>query len=343
MKDTASRCADWRCELTNDLRERSLGLFRDGTAKVIVSAKSLIEGFNVPEADLGIIVASSSSPRQRIQSIGRVLRRYRGPSGEQKSSRVCVLFVRDTVDEAIYERENWDELIGLDRNRYFDWDLPASPLEQSGPPRRAIPSESDIDITALIPGEEYPGRYDGHEFSTDTLGNVLDPDGRIARNPQNAPALVTLYKGSRGGRFKVTPRERAVLILLPLQDGGWKTVFAGMLKEPFLFDEPQALEEFEVSELAPGDTYLGPVAPADEYRYRQRSGGLIAMRIPGGELFARGPEADRVVGTLRELTRSRGPLAKIFINDLNHVFWREQGEARFIVALSQPLAFPEGR
>ena len=73
-------------ELPGELRESSLELFRAGTAKVVVSARSLIEGFNVPEADLGIIVASSSSARQRIQSIGRVLRRYRDTSGEQKSS-----------------------------------------------------------------------------------------------------------------------------------------------------------------------------------------------------------------------------------------------------------------
>ena len=64
-------------ELPGELREASLDLFRNGMAQVIVSARSLIEGFDVPEADLGIIVASSSSPRQRIQSIGRVLRKPR--------------------------------------------------------------------------------------------------------------------------------------------------------------------------------------------------------------------------------------------------------------------------
>src|SRR5205823_3759588 len=121
---------------------------RAGTARVIVSARSLIEGFDVPEADLGIIVASSSSPRQRIQSIGRVLRRVRDASGEEKSSRICVLYMRDTVDETIYEKEDWDRLIGLDRNRYFLWDPPADPVEQPQPPRDAIPPESEIDFSS---------------------------------------------------------------------------------------------------------------------------------------------------------------------------------------------------
>src|SRR5205823_6089214 len=89
-------------DLPGELRDASLELFRSGVAPVIVSARSLIEGFNVPEADLGVIVASSSSTRQRIQSIGRVLRRYQSVSGQEKASRICVLYVRDSVDDRIY-------------------------------------------------------------------------------------------------------------------------------------------------------------------------------------------------------------------------------------------------
>ena len=64
--------------------------YPEGQIPVIHTAIRIIsEGFDVPEADLGIIVASSSSPRQRIQSIGRVLRRVRDASGEEKSSRIC--------------------------------------------------------------------------------------------------------------------------------------------------------------------------------------------------------------------------------------------------------------
>ena len=45
----------------------------------------------------------------------------------------------ETVDEAIYEKEDWERLIGIDRNRYFVWDPPRQPLEQPDPPRSAIP------------------------------------------------------------------------------------------------------------------------------------------------------------------------------------------------------------
>ena len=56
-------------------RRRSIEAFRSGATPVLVSVRSLIEGINVPEADVGVSVASSSSVRQRVQSLGRVLRR----------------------------------------------------------------------------------------------------------------------------------------------------------------------------------------------------------------------------------------------------------------------------
>jgi len=49
--------------------------FRDeGHANVMLSVKALIEGVDVPSADVGIIRVSNSSIRQRIQTFGRVLR-----------------------------------------------------------------------------------------------------------------------------------------------------------------------------------------------------------------------------------------------------------------------------
>jgi superfamily II DNA or RNA helicase len=48
-------------ELPGSVRETGLDLFRRGIAQIIASARSLIEGVNVPAVDVGIIVASSSS------------------------------------------------------------------------------------------------------------------------------------------------------------------------------------------------------------------------------------------------------------------------------------------
>jgi superfamily II DNA or RNA helicase len=327
-------------ELPTELRDASLELFRAGVAQVIVSARSLIEGFDVPEADLGIIVASSSSPRQRIQSIGRVLRKPRGDTRIEKSSRICVLYVRDSVDEAIYERQNWDDLIGPGRSRYFTWDPPSTPLEQIGPPRSAMPEERDIDFSQLAQGDTYPGRYEGAEFSADSFGNVIDPDGRVASNPQDVPRLVHMLKG-QSGRFKVTALRHAILVLVPEVSDGWRTLYGGVLESPFQFARQRVSpESVGVSGLTLGSRYDGPVEPATQLRFRQRAGGVIAKRVPGGEVFARGPEADRLVGALRELARTHRPVTRVLLNKFHHAVWIEDGMPRFIAALDDDLEFP---
>ena len=105
-------------KLPDSIRAENIDAFRRGVARVIISAKSLVEGFNVPSADLGIIVASSGSVRQRIQSLGRMLRRK---TGGRNKPRIMVLYIRDTEDEAIYEKADWETIVGAERNRYFQW------------------------------------------------------------------------------------------------------------------------------------------------------------------------------------------------------------------------------
>ena len=327
-------------QLPAQLREETLELFRAGTAKVIVSARSLIEGFNVPEADLGIIVASSSSPRQRIQSVGRVLRNYRNRDGETKTSRVCVLYIRDSVDEHIYEREDWDNLVGLDRNRYFQWNPPEQPVEVHSPPRTVVLREDDIDLGVLSFGDEYPGRYEGNEFSTDSQGNVTDPRGLVAVNPQGIPVLVQRLKG-QSGRFRVTTRKAAVLVRIQTQESEWTTLYGGILAEPFEFGiESRLAESVDVARLVPGDPYPGPIHAAVEFRFRQRRGGVISKRVPGGEAFAHGPAADRLTSALRDIGHSQRPPSRIYVNDLGHAFWRKEGLPHFLAALDEQLEFP---
>lgn len=329
-------------ELPSDLRQASLELFRQGTAQVIVSARSLIEGFDVPEADLGIIVASSSSPRQRIQSIGRVLRKPRADTHHRKQSRICVLYVRDSVDEAIYEKHDWDKLIGPSRSRYFTWDLPGEPRKQSGPPRSVIPGETDVDFDAIHSGDIYSGRYEGAEFSADSLGNVSDPEGRIASNPQGVPALIRQLKG-QPGRFKITPKKQAILTLIPGEQDGWTTIYGGILDVPFRFGQPgDTSHPVDAAKLSLGDRYPGPIEPATHLRFRQRGGGVIAKRVPGGEVFAQGPDAERLTAALRQLARSHRPISRILINPYGHVLWIEEGMPRFIGLIEDDLHFPTG-
>ncbi len=55
-------------------RDSSIEAFKNGRIKSLVSCKVLNEGFNVPDAEIAIIVGGSGSDREHIQRIGRVLR-----------------------------------------------------------------------------------------------------------------------------------------------------------------------------------------------------------------------------------------------------------------------------
>ncbi len=61
-------------EISPTERSKYLSGFSEGRYRVIVSAHVLDEGIDVPEASVAIIASGSSSPREFIQRLGRILR-----------------------------------------------------------------------------------------------------------------------------------------------------------------------------------------------------------------------------------------------------------------------------
>ncbi|MET8148278.1 DEAD/DEAH box helicase family protein [Actinoplanes sp. NPDC049668] len=76
-------------------RRRRLDDFRQGRVAVLTAPKVLDEGIDVPEADLGIVMAASSSKRQMIQRLGRVIR----PKSGGGPATFFVAFVRGTAED----------------------------------------------------------------------------------------------------------------------------------------------------------------------------------------------------------------------------------------------------
>ena len=68
------KSAIYNTDLDNAEREENLNNFKSGNLNVLVSCTALDEGFDMPEADGSMILSASSSKRQRIQRMGRVLR-----------------------------------------------------------------------------------------------------------------------------------------------------------------------------------------------------------------------------------------------------------------------------
>lgn len=214
------------------LRAESIEAFRDGTARVIVSAKSLVEGFNVPAADVGIIAASNSSVRQRIQSLGRMLRRKQG----SRTAVVYVLYVRASEDEAIYEKADWESLVGAERNRYFWWrPTTESQVWNEGleevdePPRSYRPPSTAIDITDMLPGDSYLAQTKGTELKVDQAGNLrLSDDSLVAAPRELVDRILELNRYRRAVR---TPAGHVIARCdnVPEGESNWR--FVGVLNE----------------------------------------------------------------------------------------------------------------
>jgi superfamily II DNA or RNA helicase len=341
-------------QLPQELRNLSLELFRKGIAKVMVSAKSLIEGFNVPAVDTGIVVASTTSVRQRIQSLGRVLRRFRTASGEEKSPLVHIFYVRDTVDELIYEREDWSTLTGADRNVYYHLNLNGELVEQSGPPRKCLPRDEEIDESTLVPGSPYPGRLEGQVLSCDSAGNVRDAEGNLIMVPPEVPQLVKNVLG-RPGRFYVTPVKYFCLARVPSGDQ-WETLFICKLPGKPVQSSPPAEAGAEelltwLQTARPGQRY--PFAlhePVQEYRYRQKRGGVITQKRERGEVFAlldheasdrqKGEDARRVLDAIRETRKLGHEVTRLWVDSKGIAVYLHENQHFYLATLAKGFEFP---
>jgi len=103
-------------QLKDDQRTEAIKSFRSGRARALVTVKALDEGLDVPDADIGLIVAGSRSHRQRIQRIGRVLRQ-----GDDKHAIVFTVLVKGTPEEtAVGARDN--DRLGTHRVRHHSFE-----------------------------------------------------------------------------------------------------------------------------------------------------------------------------------------------------------------------------
>ena len=83
-------------------RAQLLQQFSDEKIDGLVAAKLLDEGVNLPEADLGIVLAKSSSSVQHVQRLGRVLRR----KGDGRNAVFLTLYARGTYEDSDSHKRN---------------------------------------------------------------------------------------------------------------------------------------------------------------------------------------------------------------------------------------------
>ena len=103
--------------------------YRDGLLNMMISAQALAQGFDVPGAEVGLIRSSSGNIRQRIQTIGRLIRK----KGD-KTAVIWILFIKRTGEESIFSELDWESELpeGEDVQSYWELGESQATLERIG-------------------------------------------------------------------------------------------------------------------------------------------------------------------------------------------------------------------
>ena len=166
--------------------------FRAGRLNVMLSVKSLAEGFDMPGADEGVIRTSTSNVRQRIQTIGRLIRKKQE---EGSYATIWIIFVKHTKDESIFKKHDWESELPDTPDVQTYWELEGEGVEavlmhkggvsELPQPDRQLTSDelAAIDVTGLVPLDTYPDARAIHS----TEGEVfVEEDGSMALQDMGA-------------------------------------------------------------------------------------------------------------------------------------------------------------
>ncbi len=104
----------YHSKMTDAIRRDNLLRFKNGTCNVLITCRALDEGANIPEANLGIIAASTKSDRQRIQRLGRVLRKAPG----KNHALIYTIYCTDSEEENLLKEAN--QLDGLTEVKWLE-------------------------------------------------------------------------------------------------------------------------------------------------------------------------------------------------------------------------------
>lgn len=102
LKARGHRATIYHTEIGPVARRDNLRLFRKGLFDVLVCCRALDEGINVPEASVAVVASSTASHRQRIQRLGRILRKAKGKEGAS----IYTIFATDEERHRLEREEN---------------------------------------------------------------------------------------------------------------------------------------------------------------------------------------------------------------------------------------------
>lgn len=86
--------ATYHSKKTKKQREKALADFKSGAINVLCSTKALNQGFDIPDANMGIMCGITSKALPMIQRVGRLIRFQEGKVGE-----IYILYVKNSQEE----------------------------------------------------------------------------------------------------------------------------------------------------------------------------------------------------------------------------------------------------
>jgi superfamily II DNA or RNA helicase len=98
--------------------ESALRRFEDGEIRILVSCRTLDEGLSITSADVAVIVSSTNSARQRIQRLGRILRKKDG----DRRAHFYYLYIGGTTEESDFLQEHTRNLETQASFMYLNYD-----------------------------------------------------------------------------------------------------------------------------------------------------------------------------------------------------------------------------
>jgi RNA polymerase primary sigma factor len=146
--------------------------FRSGASQILAAPRLLDEGIDVPEADLGIIVAANRSRRQMVQRLGRVIRK----KDDGRVGRLVVLYSKGTVEDPDVQGEEFlARVLPFARNvEFFDIEqdlarieeylryptLPVKPAAPTTPPEPRAGDDASDQEAPKAPDETAPSTFE---------------------------------------------------------------------------------------------------------------------------------------------------------------------------------------
>ncbi len=129
--DYPERVGRYHSKMGNQANRNALERFRTGSIRILIACKAIDEGLDVPDASIGIILSGTSTQRQRIQRLGRIIRKQ---SSKDRAA-LYYLHIADTSEDSCYlpdsEEHRLFELAYNDQLKQFDnpvYDVKAAAL-----------------------------------------------------------------------------------------------------------------------------------------------------------------------------------------------------------------------